>query len=167
MEERKWSKCIEENAFARKWLFSVLVFAWVMVGGVLLKFEVGSFHFKDTWKLRRDERQVFFVKREFTAGHSFEFDDDYFELLRRAQSSILPRASPFKFYTWEKLHSTHHLRAMLYAEFWLAPSYHIKETADDKVFYSIYYQREPEGKDEVIVEKIEGVKPSFITRVVR
>jgi len=148
----------------RKSLFASLVLPWFLLTPILMRFELRSFHLEDTWSLSRDKRRIYFAKREFNAIGD-KFDDDYFELIDRAYSIIFPNTSPFLWYTSENLSKTQNLRALIYTCFWLIPS--VGPNDNDKIFYKVYYQREPDSTKEEIVEKINGKKPSYITKVVR
>jgi len=164
MQRRKKPNYLEHKTLSRKWLFLLIVLPWFLATLILMGFETRSFRLKDTWGLTRDQRRIYFVKKEFNAIGD-DFDDDYFELINRARFVISPDTSPFQWYTSKRLSKTQNARALMYSYFWLTPS--VCGNPNDKVIYKIYYQREPDSKKEKVVEKINGEKPSYITKVTR
>lgn len=174
---KNWFKRIAQKPLIKKWFFFLLGLPWFLAAIILVGFEARSFHLKDTWRLSRDERRIYFVKREFNSMGN-EFDDDYFELLRKARSIISPSSLPFEWNTGESVRLRQIYLVTVYAHFWLAPERRLHfvrhrvwrnfiECSQGDVVYKIYYQKEPDSEDTMIIHKIHGKPPSYITKVVK
>ena len=165
-----------KRSLIKKWLFPLIIIPWFLAALILMRFEVRSFHLDETWDLSRDERRNYFVKREFNAMGD-EFDDDYFELLRKAQP-IISQNSKLEWYSGKSISKLQHFHALIYAHFWLVPASPLNIRVDrswtnywepntEEVMYKIYYQKEPHTQDEMIIHKIHVKKPSYITKVIK
>ena len=108
------------------------------------------------------------------------FDNDYFELLKRAKPIVFRNSLLFEWHNGEGVPKRRNFHALIYSHYWLGPdglmhvvpprtwrNYYTSSNPNTDVIYKIYYQKEPHTKRELIIEKIQGKPPSYITKVVQ